>query len=100
MELTYPIITYNPINYIDTDLKFLNEYENIFLLIKISFILAFLIVFLSKIFIPDQLDLQKISIYECGFDPYEDARNAFDIKFYLLGILFLVFDIEAVFIFP
>lgn len=45
-------------------------------------------------------DTEKVSAYECGFDPYEDARNVFDVRFYLVSILFLIFDLEAVFFFP
>ena len=45
-------------------------------------------------------DTEKLSSYECGFDPYEDARNAFDVRFYLVAILFLLFDIETIFLFP
>lgn len=45
-------------------------------------------------------DAEKISAYECGFDPYEDARNVFDVRFYLVAILFIIFDLEAVFFFP
>jgi NADH-quinone oxidoreductase subunit A len=41
-----------------------------------------------------------MSAYECGFDPYEDARHSFDIRFYLVAILFIIFDLEAVFFFP
>ena len=43
---------------------------------------------------------EKLSSYECGFDPYEDVRNAFDVRFYLVAILFLLFDIETIFLFP
>jgi NADH-quinone oxidoreductase subunit A len=45
-------------------------------------------------------DTEKLSTYECGFDPYEDARNAFDVRFYLVAILFIIFDIETIFLFP
>jgi len=45
-------------------------------------------------------DLDKISSYECGFSPFEDTKNEFNIKFYLVGILFLVFDLELSFLFP
>jgi len=45
-------------------------------------------------------DVEKLSPYECGFDPYGDARNSFDVRFYIVGLLFLVFDLETVFIFP
>lgn len=45
-------------------------------------------------------DVEKVSAYECGFDPYEDARNVFDVRFYLVAILFIIFDLEAVYFFP
>jgi len=45
-------------------------------------------------------DSEKVSAYECGFDPYEDARNEFDVHFYLVAIMFILFDLEAVFFFP
>jgi NADH-quinone oxidoreductase subunit A len=45
-------------------------------------------------------DSEKLSSYECGFEPYEDARNVFDVKFYLVGILFIIFDIETMFLLP
>jgi len=45
-------------------------------------------------------DSEKVSAYECGFDPYEDARNVFDVRFYIVAILFLIFDIEALFVVP
>lgn len=50
-----------------------------------------------SIFNPDS---EKVSAYECGFDPYEDARNTFDVRFYLVAILFIIFDLEAVFFYP
>lgn len=45
-------------------------------------------------------DTDKLSAYECGFDPFDDARNRFDVRFYLVAILFIVFDLEAAFLFP
>lgn len=45
-------------------------------------------------------DTEKLSPYECGFDPFDDARNQFDVRFYLVAILFLIFDLEASFLFP
>jgi NADH-quinone oxidoreductase subunit A len=45
-------------------------------------------------------DIEKLSTYECGFDPYEDTRNNFDVKFYLVAIIFLIFDLETVFFLP
>lgn len=45
-------------------------------------------------------DTNKRTPYECGFEPFNDARNTFDVKFYLVGILFLIFDLEVAFLFP
>lgn len=45
-------------------------------------------------------DREKISPYECGFDPFEDARHKFQVKFYLVRILFLIFDLEVIYLFP
>jgi NADH-quinone oxidoreductase subunit A len=45
-------------------------------------------------------DTQKKSSYECGFEPFNDARVTFDVRFYLVGILFLIFDLEIAFLFP
>lgn len=45
-------------------------------------------------------DSEKISAYECGFDPFDDARSQFDIQFYLVAILFIIFDLEVAFLFP
>lgn len=54
----------------------------------------------SLIFVQQLVDEEKISAYECGFSPYGDARNKVEIKFYLTAILFIVFDMEVVFLFP
>ena len=76
------------------------EYSFIGILLLFSFILSCIIFGASYIFIVSQPDNEKLSSYECGFDPYEDARNAFDVRFYLIAILFLLFDVETVLIFP
>lgn len=47
-----------------------------------------------------KIDIEKTSIYECGFTPYTQARSVFDIKFYLVSLLFIVFDVEVLFLFP
>jgi NADH-quinone oxidoreductase subunit A len=69
-------------------------------LICFSFFLAIFIIFLSFRVSISKPDVEKLSAYECGFDPYEDARNVFDIRFYLVAILFILFDLEAVYFFP
>ena len=45
-------------------------------------------------------DPEKLSAYECGFDPFDDARMKFDVRFYLVSILFIIFDLEVAFLFP
>jgi len=68
--------------------------------IAISFLLATVLFALSFLLVPRQRYLAKISAYECGFDPFEDTRTIFDVRFYLVAILFIIFDIEIAFLFP
>ena len=79
---------------------FHNESLQIGIFLIFAIVLAFLIIFLSYTFSTSTPDVEKVSAYECGFDPYEDARNIFDVRFYLVAILFIIFDLEAVFFFP
>jgi len=74
--------------------------SKIFFFIIFSIFLAFMIIFLSLRLSYNSPDSEKLSSYECGFDPYEDARNVFDVRFYLIAILFLLFDLEAAYFFP
>ena len=76
------------------------NYSNIFLFLILSLFLSILIFMLSFSLIKQKDDLEKLTAYECGFNPYDDARKIFDVKFYLVAILFIIFDLEAVFIFP
>lgn len=76
------------------------ESLKILILFLFSLILASLIILLSYSFSTAIPDVEKVSAYECGFDPYEDARNVFDVKFYLVAILFIAFDLEAIYFFP
>ena len=77
-----------------------DEFFPILLFLTISIILALIIVSLSYFLSVQNPDTEKLSSYECGFEPYEDARNIFDVKFYIVAILFILFDIEAMFLFP
>ena len=79
---------------------FYDEFFKIGILFLFAFFLSFFIIFLSYTFSSSTPDVEKVSAYECGFDPYEDARNVFDVRFYLVAILFIIFDLEAVFFFP
>jgi NADH-quinone oxidoreductase subunit A len=79
---------------------FYQEFFSIFILFSFSLFLSCFILFLSLRLGNYNPDSEKVSAYECGFDPYEDARNAFDVRFYLIAIIFIIFDLEAAFFFP
>lgn len=76
------------------------EYSIIIVFFTISSVLSMLLFFLSYLFTPQKLDHEKVSAYECGFNPFDDARATFDVRFYLVAILFLIFDLEVSFLFP
>lgn len=76
------------------------EYIAILVFLLIAILLAFIIVTLSYLLAVQNPETEKLSPYECGFEPYEDARNTFEIKFYLVAILFIIFDIETMFLLP
>lgn len=76
------------------------EFLPILIFLLISSILALIIATLSYLLAVHNPDTEKLSSYECGFEPYEDARNVFDVKFYLVAILFIIFDIETMFLLP
>lgn len=78
------------------------DYKIIGLFFLYSFILSFLIGTLSWFIITKKKkkDKEKLSSYECGFMPFDDARGEYYIQFYLVAILFLIFDVELIFVFP
>jgi len=76
------------------------EFVGIFVYFLIALALALVLVGVSFIFATKKSDPEKISAYECGFDPFDDARSRFDIRFYLVAILFIIFDLEVTFLFP
>ncbi len=78
------------------------QIECLYLLIHfiISLFIGVIILSFSYLLITQQPDTEKLSSYECGFDPFGDARNPFNIHFYLVGILFIIFDLEVTFLFP
>lgn len=77
-----------------------NEYALILIFLIISLGISFAIFALSYLLAPKRADQEKVSAYECGFNPFDDARATFDIRFYLVAILFLIFDLEISFLFP
>ena len=76
------------------------EFFPLLIFLVISIVLAAIILILSYLLAIQNPETEKLSVYECGFEPYEDARNIFDVKFYLVAILFIVFDIETMFLLP
>lgn len=79
---------------------FYSEILKFGILLIFSIGLSCVIILLSYLVSNSSPDVEKVSAYECGFDPYEDARNVFDVRFYLVAILFILFDLEAVYFFP
>lgn len=76
------------------------EYFFIGIALILAFFITLIIFSLSYLLNFQDDNFQKKSSYECGFLPFEDSRRAFNIEFYLVGILFVVFDLEIVFLFP
>ena len=80
--------------------SFLSEYLPILLFISIGFALAIGMTAISFIIGDKKPDKEKLSAYECGFEAFDDARGRFDVRFYLVAILFIIFDLEVAFLFP
>ena len=78
----------------------MSEYAPLCIYLVISTLLSLVIISLSFVFSTQKADPEKVSAYECGFDPFDDARARFDIRFYLVAILFIIFDLEVTFLFP
>ena len=76
------------------------SYLPIFIFLGIAAGLALLMVALPVVLAPYRPDSEKLSPYECGFDSFGDARGKFDVRFYLVSILFIIFDLEVAFLFP
>jgi NADH-quinone oxidoreductase subunit A len=73
---------------------------NLFAFFVVSFVLTGIIVFAAYFINLSSNDYEKHSAYECGFEPFGDARSFFDIHFYTIGLLFIIFDLEVVFLIP
>jgi NADH-quinone oxidoreductase subunit A len=78
----------------------LREYLPILVFLGIALGLSLVIVLASFLVARQRPDSEKLSSYECGFDPFDDARSRFDVRFYLVAILFIIFDLEVAFLFP
>jgi NADH-quinone oxidoreductase subunit A len=80
--------------------SFLIEYLPILIFFGIAAVMAIGMVVGSYFVAPQNPDADKVSAYECGFDAFDDARGRFDVRFYLVAILFIIFDLEVAFLFP
>ncbi len=81
-------------------LNFLSEYLSIVIFLFISLLLSIGFIFINFLAAPKNPDPEKLSAYECGFEAFSDSRIQFDVRFYLVAILFIIFDLEIAFLFP
>jgi NADH-quinone oxidoreductase subunit A len=80
--------------------NFLSDYFSIILFLFIAIVLSFGFVLANFLAAPSNPDPEKLSAYECGFEAFDDSRMEFDVRFYLVAILFIIFDLEIAFLFP
>ena len=80
--------------------EFLKDYFSILLFLLIALGLSIGFIVMNFLFSPKNPDPEKLSAYECGFEPFSDSRMEFDVRFYLVAILFIIFDLEIAFLFP
>ena len=80
--------------------EFLKDYLSIILFLLIALGLRFAFIAINYLASPKNPDPEKLSAYECGFEPFNDSRMEFDVRFYLVAILFIIFDLEIAFLFP
>ena len=78
----------------------LAQYFPILLFLAIAIAMSVAMIAASYLLGPQRPDPEKLSAYECGFEAYDDARARFDVRFYLVSILFIIFDLEVAFLFP
>jgi len=80
--------------------NFLSSYFSIILFLFIALALSIGFIFANFIAAPSNPDPEKLSAYECGFEAFDNSRMEFDVRFYLVAILFIIFDLEIAFLFP
>ena len=80
--------------------EFLKDYLSIIIFLILSLGLSIGFVVINYLASPKNPDPEKLSAYECGFEPFNDSRMEFDVRFYLVAILFIIFDLEIAFLFP
>ena len=79
---------------------FLKDYLSIIIFLFVALGLSIGFIVLNFLFSPKNPDPEKLSAYECGFEAFGDSRMEFDVRFYLVAILFIIFDLEIAFLFP
>ena len=79
---------------------FLKDYLSIIIFLFVALGLSVGFIILNFLFSPKNPDPEKLSAYECGFEAFDDSRMEFDVRFYLVAILFIIFDLEIAFLFP
>ena len=79
---------------------FLKDYLSIIIFLFVAFGLSAGFIILNFLFSPKNPDPENLSAYECGFEAFGDSRMEFDVRFYLVAILFIIFDLETAFLFP
>ena len=79
---------------------FLLQYLPILIFLGVAAALGILFIVAAMLMAPSAPDAEKLSSYECGFNAFDDARMKFDVRFYLVAILFIIFDLEVAFLFP
>ena len=80
--------------------NFLSDYLSIIIFLFLSLGLSVGFIFINYLASPKNPDPEKLSAYECGFEAFDDSRMEFDVRFYLVAILFIIFDLEIAFLFP
>ena len=78
----------------------LANYLPILMFILVGLVVGVVAISAGKVLAPSKPDDQKTSPYECGFEAFEDSRMKFDVRYYLVAILFIIFDLEIAFLFP
>ncbi len=80
--------------------QLLQTYFPLVVFIGIAFVISAALLISPFLIAPSRPDREKLSTYECGFEAFDDARMKFDVRFYLVSLLFIIFDLEVAFLFP
>lgn len=78
----------------------MSNHLGLFHFLMLCNIVSFVLILLAYLFAPKSFSAEKLSAYECGFEPFADARRIFDVHFYIVAVLFIIFDLEITFLVP